>query len=82
MNEIILYTSDTCVRCHNVKAMLDIHSVKYTEVSDKQLVIGIGLESVPAIEVDNKTIDSYPLVLGWLKDNGYYSFEVDEDEGN
>ena len=82
MSKIILYTSDTCIRCHNVKTMLDIHSVKYTEVSDKQLIISMDLESVPAIKVDDKIIDNYPLVLSWLEDNGYYSFEVNEDEGN
>lgn len=82
MKEIILYTADTCDRCKIVKHMLNIHSVEYTEVTDKTHILELGIISVPAIEVDNKIIDEYPSVLSWLEKNGYYSFEVNEDDSN
>lgn len=85
MEEVIVYTSDTCERCKTVKSMLNANNVKYTEVTDRDYILGLGLEGVPAIEVDDKIIDNYVSVLAWLKQNGYYSlslWEGDEHEGN
>ena len=80
MNKITLYTSDTCYRCKIVKELFAIHSVKYEEVSDRDIILSMDVESVPVIEVDDKIIDNWVSVLGWLKQNGYYSFEVSEDD--
>lgn len=80
MEQIVLYTSDTCDRCKIVKHMLNIHSVSYIEVTDRNYILGLGLTEVPAIEVDDKIIDEYPSVLSWLEKNGYYSFEVNSDD--
>lgn len=80
MKQIILYTSDTCDRCRIVKHMFNIHSVEYTEITDRDYILGLGLEGVPAIEVDDKIISEYTSVLAWLKKNGYYSFEVNGDD--
>lgn len=74
MNEIVIYTSDTCYRCKFVKQMLDKHNVQYTEVTDAQVAISMGFEQVPVLEVDGKIIEKYSLVLAWLEENGYYSF--------
>lgn len=82
MEELILYTSDTCDRCKIVKQMLDVHSVGYVEVTDRDYILDLGIESVPAVEIDNKIISEYQGVLSWLEKNGYYSFEVNEDESN
>lgn len=71
MNKIILYTSDTCHRCKIVKELLDTHSVEYEEITDKELMLSMDLESVPAVEVDGKIIDNWVSVLGWLHKNGY-----------
>ena len=80
MNKITLYTSDTCHRCKAVKHMLDIHSVEYDEVTDRDYMLSLDLVEVPAIEVDGKIIDEYPGVLAWLEKNGYYSFEVNNND--
>lgn len=82
MEQIILYTSDTCGRCKIVKHMLNAHSVSYTEVTDRDYILGLGLAEVPAIEADGKIIDEYQDILSWLEKNGYYSFEVNCNEGN
>ena len=80
MGKVILYTSDTCHRCKIVKQMLDIHSVDYTEIADRDYILSLELEGVPAIEIDDKIIDEYPSVLLWLEKNGYYSFEVNDND--
>lgn len=74
MDEIILYTSDTCERCKIVKKMLDAHSVCYTEITDRDYILGLGIESAPAVEVNHKIISEYSDVLSWLEESGYYSF--------
>ena len=80
MNKITLYTSDTCHRCKIVKHMLNIHSVEYNEITDRDFILSLDLAEVPAIEVDGKIIDEYSSVLAWLKKNGYYSFEVNSND--
>jgi hypothetical protein len=51
-------------------------------VTDKEYILSLGLAEVPAIEVGDKIISEYPSVLYWLKKNGYYSFEVNNDESD
>lgn len=80
MSKIILYTSDTCYRCKIVKELFAIHSVEYEEITDKDLILSMGVESVPVIEVDGQIIDNWVSVLNWLEKNGYYSFEVNEGD--
>lgn len=80
MNKITLYTSDTCHRCKIVKELLDIHSVEYEEVTDRELILSMDVEGVPVLEVDGKIIDNWISVLAWLDQNGYYSFEVNNDD--
>ena len=80
MEQIILYTSDTCTRCKMVKEMLKVHSVDYVEVTDRSTMESLEIENVPAIKVGDKIIDNYVSVLAWLQKNGYYSLEVSDDE--
>ena len=80
MKPIILYTSDTCGRCKAIKHLLNIHSVNYIEVKDREYILGLDIEGVPAIEVDNKIISEYSDVISWMQENGYYSFEVSDDD--
>ena len=72
---IILYTSDTCERCKIVKKMLDMHSVQYDEITDRDIILSMDFESVPVIQIGDKIIDNYVSVLSWLRKNGYYSFD-------
>ena len=82
MRKIILYSSSQCIRCRIVKQMLDVHKVQYEEITDnKQLMLDKEFTEVPGIEVDGQIIDTYASVLGWIQDNGWYSFEeVKEDD--
>lgn len=80
MGKVILYTSDTCYRCHIVKDLFRIHSVEYEEISDRDLILSMDVEGVPVIEVDGQIIDKWTSVLAWLQQNGYYSFEVNSDD--
>ena len=78
--KIILYTSDTCHRCKIVKELFKIHSVEYDEITDRDIILSMDVESVPVIEVNGQIIDNWVSVLNWLEKNGYYSFEVNEND--
>ena len=80
---IILYTSSECRRCKIVKQMLDCHNIQYDEIEDnKQLMFDKDIETVPALEVDNKIIDEYVRVLAWLNENNCYSLWGDNADGS
>lgn len=72
-NKVILYSSSECDRCKMVKKMLDFNNVSYDEVTDKQMMINLGFEQVPVLEVDGKIIENFTSILVWLEDKGYYS---------
>lgn len=80
---ITLYSSSECTRCKLVKQMLDHHRVQYTEVQEKQLMMDMGFEGVPVIEVNGEIIDEYSCILDWIRQNGWYSlWEDDNGESN
>ena len=81
-DKIILYTLEKCSRCELVKMMLDEHNVEYETISDRQMMINLGFEGAPVLEVNGNIIDEYSNILTWLEENGYYSFEVNNDESN
>ena len=73
MNKIILYSSNDCDRCKRVKQMLNAHKVDYVNVDDKSVMVNKGFEQVPVLEVGDRIIEDYSLILGWLKENNYYA---------
>lgn len=73
--QITLYSSSECGRCPIIKMMLEANNVPYTEIKDNfKLMEEMGLENVPALDVDGELFDEYWKVILWLKDNNYYSF--------
>lgn len=78
---VILYSTG-CVRCNLVKKMLDVHNVPYKEITDKQIMIEKDFENAPVLEVDNKVIEEYNMILLWLRENGYYSLWGDNEYDN
>lgn len=74
MNEqIVLYSSSECTRCKIVKNMLDINHIPYDDVTDKELMVDMGFEEVPILEVDGKIIEGFARIITWLEEKGYYS---------
>jgi hypothetical protein len=62
--------------------MLDVHNVPYKEITDKQIMIEKDFENAPVLEVDNKVIEEYNMILLWLRENGYYSLWGDNEYDN
>ena len=79
MGRVIKLYSTDCVRCNIVKQMLNTHKVKYKEIHSKEAILDMGFDSAPILEVDGKAMEYHDILI-WLEDNGYYSFEVIDDD--
>ena len=68
--KIVLYSTNTCSRCKIVKQILNIHNVKYTEITDVDIMKEKGFNEAPIMEINDKTLD-YGDIVEWLKENNY-----------
>lgn len=53
----ILYTSQNCPICKNVKELFDKYHLSYVEKSDSdslQLLLTLGIKTIPALEYNGK----------------------------
>jgi glutaredoxin-related protein len=53
---IILYSND-CPKCRILKFKLDNKNIQYDLCSDIDIMISKGFQTMPKLEVDNKTMD-------------------------
>ena len=54
MIKINLYTMDSCIRCKDIKKLLDDNSIPYKELSsdkDLRFLLNKGIKHVPVIEI-------------------------------
>lgn len=63
--DIIFYSTD-CPKCKILKKKLESNGIKYTENNSVDDMLGIGLESAPALSVDGK-IYLFKDALEWMK---------------
>lgn len=60
---IVLYSTG-CPRCKVLKQKLSIKGVKYSEVNDRSVMLNMGLDEVPVLEVDGNK-------MGFLEANSW-----------
>lgn len=63
---ITIYTQPTCSKCHMLKKMMDKFDIKYVEYDDIKIIQGLGLHSVPYIDVYG-TLLGYSEAYKWIK---------------
>ena len=64
MKNIILY-SNQCPKCKILKEKLDAANIPYTEENDVEKMLSMGMESVPALEVDGELM-SFNNAVKWI----------------
>lgn len=64
MTELILYSTG-CPRCKQLEKKLKEKGIEYTEVTDVDKMIEIGLVEVPVLEVNGEKLD-YQRALHWV----------------
>ena len=64
---IVLYTQKNCPQCEGVKKLLKEKKIEYTECTDVQKMIELGISFTPVLEVDNQLLkgkDIYSYING------------------
>lgn len=66
MNKIIFYTTH-CPKCKVLKMKLDKAGIDYEENDNVDEMVSMGLQSAPALKVDNVVYEFAPAVQ-WIKE--------------
>lgn len=64
---ITLYTKEGCPKCLALKRELLSKNVKYTEVSDVDEMIALGLQEVPMLDVSGRLM-KYNEAMSYIKE--------------
>ena len=56
MNDTIILYSNGCPKCNVLKKKLKSSNIEYTEVSDIDVMIGLGIKSVPVLKVNDEIL--------------------------
>lgn len=62
---IKLYSND-CPKCRVLKAKLDSKDIIYEKISDIDLMMEKGIESVPVLELDNGELLDFSSAIKWV----------------
>ena len=52
----VVYTQEGCPRCAVLKKKLELAGIEYTECSDVDTMLGLGIQSLPMLGVDDKLL--------------------------
>lgn len=62
---IKLYSND-CPKCRVLKAKLDSKDITYKKISDIDLMMEKGIESVPVLELDDGELLDFSSAIKWV----------------
>lgn len=65
--KVILYTKENCPKCRVLKTKLDRKNIQYTEITDIELMLSLGLQSAPALKVDEVLME-YSEANKWVNE--------------
>lgn len=65
---IIFYTTD-CPKCKILKTKMDAISLEYNVCNDVNKMLQLGMQSAPALQIDDGTILDFGQSIKWLKEN-------------
>ncbi len=54
---VTIYTTETCPKCSILKKKMVSTGIDFKECNDMEVLVGMGLSSVPCLEVDGKLMD-------------------------
>lgn len=66
--EVKVYSTH-CPKCKVLCAKLEQKGVEYTEVTDVDYMMSIGINSLPMMQIDGGELIDYPTAIRWI--NGY-----------
>ena len=67
MGKVIKLYQHGCPNCLRLKDKLDKKNIKYENITDKQLMISLGFETAPKLEVDGVLLN-FKEAMKWVED--------------
>lgn len=68
MEHVVKLYEHGCPNCLRLKKRLDTNGIKYEDITDKKLMIELGFESAPKLEVDG-VILNFKQAMDWAEEN-------------
>lgn len=63
--QVILYSTH-CPRCKVLETKLQKKNIEYTEETDVQKMLSLGIKGAPALKIDDKIL-SFKEAVDWIK---------------
>ena len=67
MGKIIKLYQHGCPNCLRLKNKLDNKNIKYENITDKQLMISLGFDTAPKLEVDGVLLN-FKEAMKWVEE--------------
>lgn len=67
MGKVIKLYQHGCPNCLRLKNKLDAKQIVYENITDKNLMISLGFESAPKLEVDGEIMD-FKQAMKWVEE--------------
>jgi len=64
--QVILYSTD-CPKCKVLKTKLDSKNIKYNIISDVDIIMSKGINTVPILEVNGNMMD-FKTAVDWVNE--------------
>lgn len=64
--QVTLYSTG-CPKCKVLKTKLDLKNINYTIISDVDVIMSKGINSVPVLEVDGNIMD-FKTAIDWINE--------------
>ena len=65
---MIIFYSTNCPKCKVLKTKLDKINIQYTVNENVDKMLQLGIQSVPALQIDDVILD-FGQAVKWLKEN-------------
>lgn len=66
---IKIYTNN-CPKCQILEKKLEEQKIEYEKITNIELMLSLGINDVPVLELENKEKLSFSEAVKWLKNRG------------
>lgn len=63
---IKIYTQANCPKCKVLKQKLSTKGVNYTEISDPQTLLALGIDFLPVLQIDSGSLLNYKQAIDYV----------------
>lgn len=65
---MITIYSTGCPRCNVLEKKLEQKNIEFTKVTDMEVMLSMGIKSVPMLQIDDGALMDYMNAVNWVKE--------------